>query len=148
MIARLRHLPQVICHSKQDDAASCAAAFRLGFFDYVVQAHDSDPLLKFILRAISFHNRRPLPAAETHSALASLTRREHQVLGYMIRGTLNKVTAIELGISEKTVKVHRARVFEKLKVTNAVSLVHLCYALGIVPDDLRSRHREVDASSN
>ena len=57
--------------------------------------------------------------------VARLTPREREVLGYLADGKPNKVIAIELGISQRTAEAHRARVFAKLAVRNAVELVRL-----------------------
>ncbi|AZW19533.1 response regulator transcription factor [Bordetella hinzii] len=58
---------------------------------------------------------------------AALTPREREVLAYLARGRANKVIAIELGISMRTVEAHRARIFRKLGVRNVLELVcRLC----------------------
>ena len=61
--------------------------------------------------------------ASIQQELDSLTPREQDVMGYLMDGEANKVIAIELGISERTVEIHRARVFEKLGVRNVARLV-------------------------
>lgn len=53
-----------------------------------------------------------------------LTARELDVLPYVTLGKPNKVIAAELGVSQRTVEAHRARIFEKLRVRNAVELTH------------------------
>ncbi|MBC2770722.1 response regulator transcription factor [Pusillimonas minor] len=55
-------------------------------------------------------------------AMAVLTPRERDVMQYVVRGTANKVIASELGVSQRTIEAHRARIFQKLKVRNAVEL--------------------------
>ena len=55
--------------------------------------------------------------------LASLTPREHQVLEHVVTGRLNKQIAADLGITEKTIKVHRARAMEKMGVSTLAELV-------------------------
>ena len=60
--------------------------------------------------------------------LASLTRRERQVLGYLLEGRLNKQIAATLGTSEQTVKVHRARVMRKMAARSIADLVWLAVA--------------------
>ncbi|MER1967547.1 LuxR C-terminal-related transcriptional regulator [Castellaniella sp. GW247-6E4] len=69
--------------------------------------------------AALFHIRE-----EQASPFSILTRRERDVLAYVTRGTPNKVIAAELGVSQRTVEAHRARIFEKMHVRNAVELTH------------------------
>ncbi|SPU49126.1 response regulator transcription factor [Bordetella trematum] len=70
----------------------------------------------------------PTPIVFLHTACrGGLTPREREVLDYLARGRANKVIAIELGISMRTVEAHRARVFRKLGVRNALELLcHMC----------------------
>ncbi|OZI77990.1 response regulator transcription factor [Bordetella genomosp. 12] len=61
------------------------------------------------------------------ASVAALTPREREVLAYLARGQANKVIAIELGISMRTVEAHRARIFRKLGVRNVLELIcRLC----------------------
>ncbi|MFC3340291.1 response regulator transcription factor [Paracandidimonas soli] len=62
--------------------------------------------------------------------MAHLTRREQEVMAYLLRGAANKVIAAELGISQRTVESHRARLFRKMRVRNIVGLVSMMYAPG------------------
>jgi FixJ family two-component response regulator len=57
--------------------------------------------------------------------------REREVLDSVLRGHRNKQTAADLGISEKTVKVHRGRVMQKMRARSVAELVHLCEAVDI-----------------
>jgi FixJ family two-component response regulator len=65
--------------------------------------------------------------------LVSLTPREWEVLRWVIGGALNKQIAAHLGIAEKTVKIHRGRVMEKLAVGSVAELVSLCQQAGVRP---------------
>jgi DNA-binding NarL/FixJ family response regulator len=56
------------------------------------------------------------------STLSVLTPRERDVMDYVARGRPNKIIAAELGVSQRTVEAHRARIFQKLQVRNAVEL--------------------------
>lgn len=56
------------------------------------------------------------------SPFAVLTRRERDVMAYVANGKANKVIAAELGVSRRTIEAHRARIFHKLQVRNAVEL--------------------------
>jgi FixJ family two-component response regulator len=62
----------------------------------------------------------------------TLTPREQEVMKLVVTGLLNKQAAAELGISEKTIKVHRARVMEKMQVESLAMLVQLAEKLGIL----------------
>jgi FixJ family two-component response regulator len=65
--------------------------------------------------------------------LASLTPREREVLTYVIAGRLNKQIAFELGTVEKTIKVHRGRMMEKMDVRSVAELVWVAERAGIRP---------------
>jgi FixJ family two-component response regulator len=65
--------------------------------------------------------------------LANLTPREHEVLGHVIAGRLNKQIADLLGTTEKTIKVHRARVMEKMQAQSLADLVRIAGTAGIPP---------------
>ena len=64
-------------------------------------------------------------------ATTSLTAREQQVLALVVTGRLNKQTGGDLGIAERTVKIHRARVMEKMQVVSLAELVHVAEHLGL-----------------
>jgi two-component system response regulator DctR len=57
-----------------------------------------------------------------HARLATLSAREREVLDLILAGKMNKVVADELGISTRTVEVHRAHIFEKMQVKTAIEL--------------------------
>ena len=69
--------------------------------------------------------------AEIRSRLSTLTPREYEVFEHVVAGKLNKQTAARIGTVEKTVKVHRARVMEKLQVQSLADLVRLAERAGI-----------------
>jgi len=75
-------------------------------------------------------------AAERNEArrlLDLLTPREFEVMQLVITGMLNKQVGGELGVAEKTVKVHRGRLMQKLGVTSVAELVHLVQRAGVPP---------------
>lgn len=67
------------------------------------------------------------------SRLETLTPREREVFEYVVRGKMNKQTAHELGITERTIKAHRQRLFEKLGVKTVAELVSLAERLDVLP---------------
>ncbi|MDS1139233.1 helix-turn-helix transcriptional regulator [Pusillimonas sp. SM2304] len=58
------------------------------------------------------------------SPFSVLTPRERDVMVYVARGKPNKIIAAELGVSQRTIEAHRARIFQKMQVRNAVELAH------------------------
>jgi len=62
--------------------------------------------------------------------MKTLTERELEVMSWVITGALNKQVAAELNVVEKTVKVHRARVLEKMQAQSVAELVRLCALVG------------------
>jgi len=71
----------------------------------------------------------PYEGKDRSSGAACLTPREREVAGYLLNGCANKVIAMDLGISLRTVEAHRARIFNKMGVRHAVALAHLFYRL-------------------
>ncbi|SSW69089.1 response regulator transcription factor [Achromobacter agilis] len=68
-----------------------------------------------------------IPRPDLEAVLSSLTPRERQIVAYVAAGSPNKVIAIDLGISLRTVEAHRARIFSKLHARNAMQLAcRLC----------------------
>jgi RNA polymerase sigma factor (sigma-70 family) len=109
-------------------------AMKTGAADFLTKPCDDKELLEAIDQAIEKNRREMSEKAELDSIqkrIDSLTKREHQVFRMVIKGMLNKQVAYELGISEKTVKVHRARVMEKMKTGSLAELVHLAERAGI-----------------
>jgi len=68
---------------------------------------------------------------EIQRRVDTLTPREREVMAWVVRGTLNKQIAFELGTVEKTIKVHRARVMEKMQVNSLADLVRMAEKIGV-----------------
>lgn len=115
-------------------------AMKRGAIDFLTKPIDKERLFPAIEQAFcrDGEQRGELAvqrAIERH--LDSLTARERQVLEHVICGRLNKQIAADLGIGEKTVKVHRGRVMAKMAVRSVAELVQLCARVGIVREPPR-----------
>lgn len=115
-----------------DDARTSVEAMKSGAYDYLVKPISDRTLLTTVEAAVSsdiraFHEREDI--AKLSRQWRSLTTREREVMLQVIRGRLNKQIAGDLNIVEKTVKVHRARVMEKMGVRSVAGLVHIAEKL-------------------
>ena len=100
-------------------------ALKLGAFDFIEKPFDHS-LPDRVRSAIELHEhalRAHQLRASRWKRLAALTKREREVMSLVVRGDANKVIAYELGLSEKTVEVHRSRVMRKLNVGSLAELV-------------------------
>ena len=113
-------------------------AMKKGAVNFLAKPFDDEELLQGVREALEKDRKAKAGRAEVHDALRcieQLTPREQEVLRYVITGMLNKQIASKLGIAEKTVKVHRGRVMEKLGVDSVAELVRLAEKAGIKPPE-------------
>jgi FixJ family two-component response regulator len=108
------------------DIQASVSAMKAGAIDFLTKPVDGEQLFGAIDRALRVdaeerHTHALRWATETR--FNSMTSREKQVMAYVVRGRLNKQIAAYLWITEKTVKVHRARVMEKMGVRSLAELV-------------------------
>src|SRR5262249_39246398 len=126
---------QVIFVSAFGDVPSSVGAMKAGAVDFLVKPFDDVDLLGAVKAAIGRDLRERAARAERvalEQLLVMLTPREHEVLLHVVAGRINKLIASELGISEKTVKVHRARIMQKMNVESVAELARLCERTGVV----------------
>jgi FixJ family two-component response regulator len=110
------------------DISTSVQAMKRGALDFLTKPVNDGDLLQAVRAGIEKdRNARKVRAelADIHARLDTLTPREHEVLDHVVAGQLNKQTAADLGTVEKTIKVHRARVMEKMKVQSLAELVRL-----------------------
>ncbi len=124
----------VIYLTGQSTVSIGVQAMKAGALDFLEKPVDADALLPLIEKAVA----RDRDIAEQRSRLAKidlrlakLSGREREVLSHVIAGRLNKQIARDLGIAEKTVKVHRGHVMTKMRVHSVADLVHLCDEVGL-----------------
>ena len=111
-------------------------AMKKGAFDFLTKPCDDDRLLEAVHRAMEKAIQAKADfeeVREIRQRIGQLTPREYEILRYVIAGLLNKQIAAELAISEATVKIHRGRLMEKLRVESVADLVRLTEKAGIEP---------------
>ena len=117
------------------DVPMAVSALKKGAVDFIEKPFSEADMLRLIEQCLTLErgNRdKRLQEAETVRRLEHLTQREREVLGLIIIGKLNKQIADVLGISIKTVEVHRARVREKMGVNSLAELVQ--HVVTVDPD--------------
>jgi FixJ family two-component response regulator len=125
----------IVFISGHGDVVGSVRAMKGGAIDFLTKPVDARELLGAIERAVakaSTAQREHVRAMDLQGRLETLTVREAQVFALVVTGMLNKQIAAELGIVEKTVKVHRARVMEKMRAGSLAELVRLADQAGIV----------------
>lgn len=111
-------------------------AMKAGAVDFIEKPFDDQALLDAIHQAIEQDRKARLEQAEIKEILRRvglLTHRERQVLALVVTGMFNKRIAFELGTSEKTIKVHRARIVQKMQAKSLADLVRLAEKAGVYP---------------
>ena len=126
----------IVFLSAHADVPIAAGAMKKGAVDFLTKPVDGTDLLAAIEESLARDAENRTQRAETSSVqelIETLTPREHEVMTYVITGMLNKQIAGHLEISEETVKIHRARVMQKLGVVSVAELVRLCEKAGVPP---------------
>ena len=131
-----RREEQLVFITGHGDIPMCAQAMKAGAVDFLPKPFRADQLLQCVERALARSEDERSRAAEKNKArqlLDLLTPREFEVMQLVTTGMLNKQIAGELGTAEKTVKVHRHRVMQKLGVTSVAELVRLAQKACVAP---------------
>jgi FixJ family two-component response regulator len=129
------HMP-IIFITGHGDIPMSVEAMKKGAVDFLTKPFQAKELLQVIDKGIEKDTQARAKHDEIldiRRRIDQLTLRENEILGYIITGMLNKQIAFELGIAEKTVKVHRGRIMEKLCVGSVAELVRLAGKAGIKP---------------
>ena len=118
----------VVFISGHSDVPMAVEAMQQGAFDFLPKPFRDQDLLDRVQRALASdaESRSRLAArAEIKARLATLTPRETEVLQLVTRGKANKVVGAELGVSQRTVEIHRAHVMEKMSASSLAELVRM-----------------------
>lgn len=118
------------------DVPASVEAMKSGAVDFLTKPVDEDRLLQAVrqaLRQTMDHRLLRDRLSDAEGRLSHLTPREREVLEHLLAGKLNKQVAADLGTVEKTIKVHRGRIMEKLRVQSVPELVRLCDRAAVRP---------------
>jgi FixJ family two-component response regulator len=135
-LAELNSILPIIFVTGHGDVPMAVEAMQQGALDFVQKPYREQELLDKITRALAIDNSNRASLLQRQAILErmrGLTPRERDVMSLMVEGKANKVIAIDLEISQRTVEIHRARVMEKL---NANSLAHLVRMYLAVESDM------------
>ncbi len=135
--ARNAVLPTIII-TGHGDVAMAVRAMKAGASDFIEKPFNDQVLLDAVHRALERSLETPAAAglgrAEAERRFATLTPREREVMLLIAEGKPNKVAATRLGLSTRTVEVHRAKVMEKMQTRSLAELVRLAILCELLPD--------------
>ncbi len=119
---------QIIFITGHGDIPMAVEAIQNGAVDFIQKPFRDQELLDRISAALETAEIRQsmlAKKAQVQSRIDSLTKRENEVLSLVVTGKPNKIVAHELGVSQRTVEIHRARVMEKMRAKSLAALVKM-----------------------
>ena len=125
---------QIVFITGHADVPMSVHAMKAGAVDFLPKPFDNEALLQAVEHALARSAERTQQRIERkalRSKLDELTPREFEVLQFVIAGLLNKQIGAQLGVAEKTIKVHRGHMTEKLGVKSVAELVRLAEKAGV-----------------
>jgi two-component system response regulator DctR len=120
----LTHRLPIIFLTGHGDVPMAVDTLKRGAFDFFEKPFNDNKLMDRVQEAFAA-SRQAGEAAAVQARLQALSAREREVLELILAGKMNKVIADQLGISMRTVEVHRAHIFDKMNVKTAVELARL-----------------------
>jgi two-component system, LuxR family, response regulator FixJ len=129
---------QIVFITGHGDVSTCTRAMKKGAVDFLLKPFNDKELIEGVARALARGKECRKKRAERREArelLEALTPREFEVMRLVVMGLLNKQIAAELETAEKTIKVHRGRVMQKLGVSSVADLVRFSQNAGVAPAD-------------
>jgi len=128
----------VVFVTAAEDVESAVSAMRQGALDYLLKPVGQAELLTRVQVALNEAQitvEENQESAIVRSRFERLTPREREVLGLMVEGKANKVMSVDLGVSQRTVEIHRARVMEKMEARSLADLFRLSLYLDLSAKD-------------
>jgi len=129
LVRRGNELPVIII-TGQGDVPRAVRAMKTGAIDFIEKPFDDDLMLQSVGRALEVGRKTAKHNAEVKAArdlLDLLTPREHNVLDQICMGHSNKVSAHDLGISSRTIEIHRGHIMSKMCVRNMSDLMRITF---------------------
>jgi len=148
-LAASQYARPIIFMTGVGNIATAVQAMKAGAVNFLEKPIETRQLIAAIEQAIRCDAVQRLERAIRNTIqqrILSLTPRERQVMVHLVRGRLNKQIAADLGIGEKTIKVHRARVMTKMAVRSVAELVHMGTRVGVAIDPLVLSTRPFNAN--
>jgi len=127
---------QVVFITGHGDIPMGIGAMKRGAIDFLPKPFRDDELLSAVAEALARSAedcQQRVEVMENRARLAKLTPREFEVFRLVIAGRLNKEIGVALGVTLRTVKTHRARVMQKIRVVSVAELVRLAQKAGVAP---------------
>jgi FixJ family two-component response regulator len=127
---------QIVFITGHGDVPTCTQAMKSGAVDFLTKPFHAEELIGAVKRALGRAEddvRKRRERREARGRIDKLTPREFEVLRFVIMGLLNKQIAAKLETAEKTIKVHRGRVMQKLGATSVPDLVRISQHAGVAP---------------
>ena len=135
--ARLRTIgfvPPIIVITGQGDIQTAVLAMKAGAFDFLEKPYEDEVLLAAIEAALAASPDDHIhQAVDSAQRIARLSPREREVLDALVAGASNKVIAFDLGLSVRTVEVHRARMMERLGTRQLAEAIRLAVLATLAP---------------
>ena len=125
---RMGSMLPVIFITGHGDVPMAVQAMKEGAFEFIQKPFREQDLLDRINHALQLdaeNRKEQARRSEVAKRVETLTPREREVMGLVVEGEANKVIAIDLGLSERTVEIHRAKVMEKMGARSVAHLVKL-----------------------
>ena len=136
-LAEAGHALSIVFLTANGDIPMTVEAIQAGAVDFLTKPVKAEALFGAVDRALAQDTLARAAQAGTDvlkERLATLTPREVEVLEQLVAGKLNKQAAADLGIVERTVKFHRARIMERMRASSFAELVLMASKLGIGPE--------------